>query len=360
MAHNHYEHDFVSEYLFQERRPDFAHVHGGWASKLKIRRHSEWEEHYLELPPYPAGGTSSHPGNHVAKRHLVTDTWERGRGATFAWPVNPEEQVDVDAIRAPSEVRIVGWRAPVETGEIGGSLFLEVAMSATGIETATDHFRVTGFLAWPDGARVFFDVAPGYDWYEPSQWLPDDIVVSRIAVPIPDNVETGHPDLGFFVTDRDGVMPVETWSSGALSDFPQASSGEIRWPEAIWIRPSEDILTLALDHMSLLSDTAYMGDCSIAEDLWYAARDGSPPTVKSPHVRSRNAGLKTQSDSCQTPALGLYWRRLAGGTSGFQGWTRCPHPWHGSLNRMATHRCLSVITSWHMPNFPKPCASTPP
>jgi hypothetical protein len=272
MAHNHYEHDFVSEYLFQERRPDFAHVHGGWASKLKIRRHSEWEEHYLELPPYPAGGTSSHPGNHVAKRHLVTDTWERGRGATFAWPVNPEEQVDVDAIRAPSEVRIVGWRAPVETGEIGGSLFLEVAMSATGIETATDHFRVTGFLAWPDGARVFFDVAPGYDWYEPSQWLPDDIVVSRIAVPIPDNVETGHPDLGFFVTDRDGVMPVETWSSGALSDFPQASSGEIRWPEAIWIRPSEDILTLALDHMSLLSDTAYMGDCSIAEDLWYAAR----------------------------------------------------------------------------------------
>ncbi len=272
IAHNHYEHDFVEEYLFGERRPDFAHVHGGWASKLKIRRHPEWEEQYMELPPYPAGGSSSHPGNHVAKRHLVTDTWETGRGATFALPGDPEEPLDASAIRAPSEVQIVGWRTPVETGEIGGSLFLEVALSATGIETATDHFRVTGFLAWEDGTRVLFDVAPGYDWYEPSHWETGDIVVSRIAVPIPDDVLRGRPDLGFFVTDRNGVLPVQSWATGALNDAPRVIDGEIRWPNIIWIRPTEDILMLALDHMSMLSDTASMGDCDMAEDLWYAAR----------------------------------------------------------------------------------------
>lgn len=272
MAHNHYEHAFILEYMFNERRPDFAHVHGGWASKLKIRRHPEWEDQYLELPPYPAGRRSTHPGNHVAIRHLVTSTWETGRGAVFAMPTDPDAKVDEDAIRSPSEVQIVGWRTPVEAAEIGGSLFLEVALSARGIETATDHFRVTGFLAWPDGTQILFDVAPGYDWFEPSRWDAGDIVVSRIAVPIPDTVPIGRPDLGFFVTDRDGVLPIHSWSSGAMTDNPRVSAGEVRWPQAVYARPSNDIVSLALDHISLLSDTAHMGDCDIAEDLWYAAR----------------------------------------------------------------------------------------
>ena len=34
---------------FKERKPDFAHVHGGWARTSRINKQKEWDKRYIEL-----------------------------------------------------------------------------------------------------------------------------------------------------------------------------------------------------------------------------------------------------------------------------------------------------------------------
>ena len=40
--HSDFNRKFLTEYLFKERKPDFAHIHGGWARASRIPKIKEW------------------------------------------------------------------------------------------------------------------------------------------------------------------------------------------------------------------------------------------------------------------------------------------------------------------------------
>ncbi|MDP6934737.1 MAG: hypothetical protein QGG40_17585, partial [Myxococcota bacterium] len=71
--HRDYDKRFMKEYIFEERNPEFAHVHAGWARTTKIPQHKEWKERYIEVPGYPSGNKKLHVGNHVRRDLFITD-----------------------------------------------------------------------------------------------------------------------------------------------------------------------------------------------------------------------------------------------------------------------------------------------
>jgi hypothetical protein len=247
MAHHNYEKAFVREYVFTERKPQFAHVHGGWANTSKIPTHPEWKRDYLALPPYPTSKTATHEGNHLRKALLFPEAWVAppDRSATFAGGFS-----------------IVGIAIPGEIAGRGRALFLEVGMRRG---TAED-VRVVAFLS--DGERLHsFDLPPAYDWHPTSKWAETDTFVGRYAVKLPETLTPGRYDLGFAVFGADGQpRPAET----AIE--PHFAAGEVRFPAAVEI---VDAATLAartkrdLEEFSQRSDAA---DCIAAEAAWNTLR----------------------------------------------------------------------------------------
>ena len=75
MGHHSWEKPFIKEYIFKERNPEFAHVHGGWASRTKMKTHKEWRR-YLQIDPYPTSRRYQHTGNHIRKDLIVAKTME--------------------------------------------------------------------------------------------------------------------------------------------------------------------------------------------------------------------------------------------------------------------------------------------
>ena len=71
--HSDFNFSFIRQYIFEERNPDFAHVHGGWAKTSRIPKHKEWKKRYLEIPGYPVGGRTLHIGNHVRKDLFIQE-----------------------------------------------------------------------------------------------------------------------------------------------------------------------------------------------------------------------------------------------------------------------------------------------
>ena len=48
--HSDFNFKFIEQYVFEERNPEFAHCHGGWAKQSRIPKHKEWKERYIEIP----------------------------------------------------------------------------------------------------------------------------------------------------------------------------------------------------------------------------------------------------------------------------------------------------------------------
>ena len=97
MGHHKWEKPFIQEYVFHERKPDFAHVHGSWASRTKMRSHKEWKD-YLPISPYPTNRRYHHTGNHIRKDLIVRPEWAgpQGREVRFdgglrmhGWTIHP-------------------------------------------------------------------------------------------------------------------------------------------------------------------------------------------------------------------------------------------------------------------------------
>ena len=56
--HSDYNRKFIREYVLKERKPEFAHSHGGWARTSKVKKNAEWARDYLEIPGYPVSKRS--------------------------------------------------------------------------------------------------------------------------------------------------------------------------------------------------------------------------------------------------------------------------------------------------------------
>lgn len=194
MAHHRkYNKKFVTEYVFEERKPDFAHVHGSWARTSKIHLNERWPEDYIEVPGYPSGRRALHVGNHVRKEHLVAKRYDgpAGRKAVF------EGGIQMD-----------GWEIPSPEIAAGGKLYVSTLWRAG---FRDDGFRVLAFLAGADGTLHVSEVAPGYDWYKPAVWQPQELVRGEWSIPIPESLPKGAYTFGLVVLDEKtgAVLPFQ-------------------------------------------------------------------------------------------------------------------------------------------------------
>ncbi len=96
MARSRYDKPYIRTYVYEERDPEFAHVHGGWATRTKLKTHREWSR-YLSIPPYPISPWQTHPGAYIRKDLLIRKRWEgeRGRRVVFG-----------------EDVELTGWQTP--------------------------------------------------------------------------------------------------------------------------------------------------------------------------------------------------------------------------------------------------------
>ena len=269
LAQHKFERAFVEEYLFEEKRPHFAHVHGGWASNSRIPTHKQWRSDYLEIPGYPANRTQMHIGNHV-RRDLITVTDpDRGIGRPGAWPFS-------DPVALEGPVRIHGVHVP-SAPAVGRTVYVEVGLDAPKKrKVEDDDFRLLLTASNAAGALHVWELPPGYDWLWPHEWHEDEIFVGRFSLSLPEELVEGVYDLGLVVVDRDGQVPDwvegEARVGGTEAIPARYMVGELQYPGTLRILSVADRAAEAKADRTAAHAAVEAGDCERAEEYWFLAR----------------------------------------------------------------------------------------
>lgn len=251
MARHKYQKSFIDDYVFNEVRPTFAHVHGSWARTTKIPQNPKWKEQYLEITGYPSGKRSYHVGNHVRK-DLVARTDFRGPADT---------QVDFDG-----GVTMAGWQVPAPEVAPGGKLFVHTWWIATPRKVG---FRVLVFLKDHAGHLHAAELAPAFDWYKPEKWKANEYVEGNWYMPIPPQLPEGDYDLGVVVLDADGrVLSALAPSTDGVRYLP----GEWVSAGTVHLVSAKAALEAAEAQQARAAAVAESGDCEAArtafKDAW--------------------------------------------------------------------------------------------
>lgn len=209
VARHVYQKAFIEEYVFLEDPPEFAHMHGGWAGKVKWSSQPRARTDYIEIPGYPSGKKAFHVGNHVRKDIFVLEDYagpegrERriGGGLTF-------EGVEVLAPEVPR----------------GGKLYLEYWLKAS---FRKDDFRVFVILENEEHSHLA-SLPPAYDWYWPEEWKSKEHILNRYDFDLPEDLEEGTYRLGFLVLDSKTGLPL---SPDGISDNGSSIEGAFFFDE---------------------------------------------------------------------------------------------------------------------------------
>lgn len=309
-AHHGFEKSFIREYVFEERRPHYAHIHGGWATNSKIPTHPEWRKDYVEIQGYPAGKNQFHVGNFVRRDLLVGSSWPHG-GA----PVTLANGIVLYGAIVDSEPAAgrkfsveVGFAAPKPprpestVDPVSG----ERIKPAPRISGRDRNFRTLLFAS--DGTRLHsWDIPPGYDWLKPEKWNDEDVFVGRFDLSLPEAMPPGTYDLGFVFLAADGTVlgPVApTGDVGGEVAAPRMAAGEILYPGALTVLTPEARGEAAAADRDAALAAALRLDCEEAERSWLLAkrhRAGDADWVEKslPDIRS---------------AFATCWARAADGT----------------------------------------------
>jgi hypothetical protein len=298
-AQHRFNRDFVKEYVFEEIRPEFIHLHGNWASTSRIPTMPEWRAQYVEIPGYPSGPVQLHVGNHI-RRDLVL------RPGMGDMPDRTATMLD--------GISLTGWDVPGTMAPAGGFLRIEVHLRSR-LRGDNEPFRMLVFLASPDGSAVAtFDAAPGYDWITPGSWDPSETFVGKWDFQLPDSLPAGEYDLGFVFLGPSGVVEGPTVDDqgaltgtigsavvGGMGDTPaRVATGEIRFPGALRLAPREEVEAAAAAARDRAVALAASDRCTDAEQAWYEAR------MHLPRDRAfANAGRRTVA----SPLAACYARR---------------------------------------------------
>jgi len=242
---------FLRQYLFEETRPHFAHVHGGWAGSSGIPRFSEFREQYVEVPGYVANRREFHIGNHV-RRDLLLEP---------AWPADDLVPVRGSRVELDNGAVIHGLRVPSEPAA-GGMLYVEVGMSSEApVRRKSTDFRV--WLVAERGAqRHSWDLAPGYDWVFPHEWRPGEIFHGRYSLPLSESLGPGAWDLGVMVVAGDG----------GVARVDGTDETVIRYPGALRVLSPDDRAAARDADRALAIEHAGQGRCERAAHAWWLAR----------------------------------------------------------------------------------------
>jgi hypothetical protein len=265
LAHNKFEKAFVREYVFEERRPHYAHVHDNWARTSGIPTHPEWRRDYVEVPGYGRG--KPHMGNHVRRDLITSEAWPHG-----------------DALEAvlEGELTVYGPWIPSEPAT-GHHVYVELGLQATRAQKTpdTDDVRLLLFAADDDGVRAVWDLPPGYDWLPPAKWLPDEVFVGRFELPLPEAMAPGTYDLGVVVLGPDGAPRAPlTGEEASLGPGvtvpgegvpPRYSAAEVVFPGALEVLTVDARAQAAVDDRDAAYAAAAALRCEEAEQDWQRA-----------------------------------------------------------------------------------------
>jgi hypothetical protein len=259
MGHHKWGIPFVKEYVYDERKPEFAHVHGGWAKRTKMRRHADWRN-YLEMPAYPANVWNRHEGNFIRRDLVFQPKWPGGTARQVAF--------------GPG-VELVGWHAPSLPAVPGQRLHLTVGWRRG--RTRVLNFRAYVYLANDEHITVQ-EIPPIYDWVPPSRWRRSELAMSHHQIPVPDDFTVGRYDLGLLVLDATTgeIVAAKAPEGSGTIENPRLGYGEARWPKAIGIVGPEKRDEVAAKRLLQLDKQAGQGKCEAAVNHWKVFRGYYP------------------------------------------------------------------------------------
>jgi len=254
MGHHNFQRPFTEEYLFKERKPTFAHVHGGWANTSKMRSHKQWRQEYFELPGYPTSKRFVHVGNHVRRDVLMAPQWSGSNEWSAEWAAG---------------LSVAGVDLPVNEVLAGKAFFLEVAMSAKRLPKDANP-RVLLFVARGDKLIRSWSVDPGYNWLPPEKWSADEVFVGRYAPVLPKNLKLGGLDLGWVVLeDSPADQPAAEVSVREEQQLAALiRSGEVRLQGALQVIDAKLHSKRLKQHQRRLLEMASEGRCEDAGAEW--------------------------------------------------------------------------------------------
>ena len=234
IARHHYGSRFLHDYVFVERRPEFAHVHLGWSAVTSLPHHQQWREQYLRIPGY-GRAARPHGGNHVRRDLLM-----RPRAAGAA-TIAHEQGLEIER-----------FALPAQPSRPGGTLYLELWIRWTGEPpVATDLLELLP-LRLRRGEEIAFEggLLAGYGWVHPVHWKGESFA-GRYSIPLPESLAPGRYDLGLAT----GSSDAPTWFADAV----------------VVVTPDEFDARLASDWRALEA-LLVAGDCEAGEAAWDSVR----------------------------------------------------------------------------------------
>lgn len=287
--HSNFDMKFIRNYVFEERNPDFAHVHGGWARSSKIPRHKEWKERYVEIPGYNIGNGKLHVGNHVRRDLFITKS---------------REAIPTTAPRFDGRVRLTRFEVPSSEVAAGTRVFIDTEWAAS----LREHdFRIVAFLYDADGVRASVALPPGYGWVPSDEWKTSDRVAGRYRYLLPDDLPEGEYSVGLVLLDE-GTGEVLQWrNQGSPSTTaPVFMAGEWLSDEVVRVVGAPEAMAAAEADRDAAVAAAHAGDCEAVWASWKDATrhvDGSADWIREEDRVVRRA-LATcwveRSDSVET------------------------------------------------------------
>ena len=271
--HNFNQRAVTKEYVFDQMKPQIAHVHGGWATNSRIPTFPEWKNGYFEIPPFPISNTTNHVGTYVRRDLVMAPAW-----------TGPKSR----EVLLEDGLKIAGFRVPSPEVSAGKSFYLEVGVQ---YDKKQDRqaFRMLGFLSDANGRLQVFDLPPAYDWLPVDEWRPDEVFLGKFAPALEKSLEPGDYDLGFVLLTQDGRV-IQPLADAPVSDKAviggrdgveaRFAAGEVRFPNVLHIGEPGTGEKAAREDFERAMELARSTDCDEAEAAWRLARLHLPKADK--------------------------------------------------------------------------------
>jgi len=272
--HSDFNKRFLREYLFEERRPDFAHVHGGWARASRIPKIKAFPERYIEIPGYPIGTRKLHIGNHINKNIFVSRDDKRAPLADFEGGVS-----------------LVALDIPAPMVQPGARMFVETAWRAP---LRKAGFRILVALTAADGTRAVSSFGPGYDWYGPKEWKRSETVTTKLRVTVPKTFPEGEASVSVALLDESTGLVLSH-----LTDETQAHSwvtGAFSWSGTVEIGDAETVGEAAEAARLAAVEFADADQCEAAWSSWKNAMRHRP--FRKDYIDAHDGAMRSTVASC--------------------------------------------------------------
>lgn len=256
--HSDFNKKFIREYIFEQRKPEFAHVHAGWARSSKIPSHPEWRREYIEVPGYPIGGDLMHVGNHVRKD-------------LFVHPA-PSPDLPETAERFGRRLDLVSLELRAPEVEQGTAVMVEMVWHATHLRS---DFRILLFLVDDQGEVVHVEaVAPAWGWYPVRRWRVDEWIDSRHELKLDESIVPGDYRVGLVVLDdkSGGVLAHTPADDAPPPGEPAYLAGELLTAATVKVRSAAEARSAAQDDLQRAFSAAEGGSCGAVWPAWKQAR----------------------------------------------------------------------------------------